>query len=278
MRHAFAMTDVPMAPASAARRAPMPLARIARAVLPPLAFCLVVIAGWEAMARLLASPLVPDVAEIYGELIRIVPTGAALHEIGVTLGRIVSGSALAFVVALGLGLAIARNKLLAAFFEPGIILGLTVPGLVWALLCVIWFGVSWKTPVVAIGLGVAPALTVSVVQGVRAIDPDLIEMAHVFRIPRAAQLRRLWLPAMVPFLLSGARLGFSLAWKVIVLVEIFGMSSGVGYQLNSEFSSQNVAGVVAWTIAFGVVMAVIEYGILQTAERRLTRWRRVARV
>jgi NitT/TauT family transport system permease protein len=278
MRRAFAMTDVPMAPASAARRAPVPLARIARAVLPPLAFCLVVIAGWEAMARLLASPLVPDVAEIYGELIRIVPTGAALHEIGVTLGRIVSGSALAFVVSLALGLAIARNKLLAAFFEPGIILGLTVPGLVWALLCVIWFGVSWKTPVVAIGLGVAPALTVSVVQGVRAIDPDLIEMAHVFRIPRAAQLRRLWLPAMVPFLLSGARLGFSLAWKVIVLVEIFGMSSGVGYQLNSEFSSQNVAGVLAWTIAFGVVMAVVEYGILQTAERRLTRWRRVARV
>jgi NitT/TauT family transport system permease protein len=131
---------------------------------------------------------------------------------------------------------------------------------------------------VAIGLGVAPALTVSVVQGVRAIDPDIIEMAHVFRIPRSVQLRRLWLPAMMPFLLSGARLGFSLAWKVIVLVEIFGLSSGVGYQLNSEFSSQNVAGVLAWTIAFGVVMAVIEYGVLQTAERRLTRWRRVARV
>jgi NitT/TauT family transport system permease protein len=270
------MTDVPMA--SAARRRPMPLARIARAILPPLAFCLVVIGGWEVMARLLASPLVPDVIEVYGELVRIIPTGAALHEIGVTLGRIVAGSALAFVVAVGLGLATARNRLLAAFFEPGIILGLTVPGLVWALLCVIWFGASWKTPVVAIGLGVAPALTVSVVQGVRAIDPDIIEMAHVFRIPRSVQLRRLWLPAMMPFLLSGARLGFSLAWKVIVLVEIFGLSSGVGYQLNSEFSSQNVAGVLAWTIAFGVVMAVIEYGVLQTAERRLTRWRRVARV
>jgi NitT/TauT family transport system permease protein len=272
------MTDVPMMRAATPRRRQMPLARAVRAVLPPLAFCLVVIVAWEVMARVLASPLVPDVAEVYGELLRIVPTGAALQQIGVTLGRILSGSALAFVVAVGLGLAIARNRLLAAFFEPGIILGLTVPGLVWALLCVIWFGVSWKTPVVAIGLGVAPALTVSVVQGVRAIDPDLIEMAHVFRIPRSAQLRRLWLPAMVPFLLSGARLGFSLAWKVIVLVEIFGLSSGVGYQLNSEFSSQNVAGVLAWTIAFGVVMAIIEYGMLQTLERRLTRWRRVSRV
>jgi NitT/TauT family transport system permease protein len=272
------MTDIPAARHSPPRPSFMSAQRAARAILPPLVFCVMVIIAWELMARTLASPLVPDVAEVYGELIRIVPTGTALQQIGVTLERIVAGSALAFVAAVCLGLATARNRLLAAFFEPGIILGLTVPGLVWALLCVIWFGVSWRTPIVAIGLGVAPALTVSVVQGVRAVDPDLVEMAHVFRIPRSAQLRRLWLPAMVPFLLSGARLGFSLAWKVIVLVEIFGLSSGVGYQLNSEFSAQNVAGVLAWTIAFGVVMAIIEYGILQTLERRLTRWRRAARV
>ena len=66
------------------------------------------------------------------------------------------------------------------------------------------------------------------------------------------------LPSLVPFLVSGARLGFSLAWKVIVLVELFGLSDGVGYQLNSEFSSQNVAGVLAWTLVFWVVMALIE--------------------
>ena len=75
----------------------------------------------------------------------------------------------------------------------------TVPGLVWALLCVIWFGVSLATPVVGVALGVAPALTVSVIQGVRAVDPDLIEMARVFRLKRWARLSRLWLPAMAPF-------------------------------------------------------------------------------
>ncbi len=268
--------------APAPGRPTVPLRRrltlLARSVLPPVTFCVLVILAWELMARSLASPLVPDVREVYGELVRIVPTGEALGQIGLTLARIVAGSVFAFVLAVCLGLAAARNRTVAAFFEPGIILGLTVPGLVWALLCVIWFGVSWKTPVVAIGFGVAPALTVSVIEGVRAVDPDLIEMAHVFRIPLAARLRRLWLPAIVPFLLSGARLGFSLAWKVIVLVEIFGLSNGVGYQLNSEFSAQNVAGVLAWTIAFGAVMALIEYGLIQTAERRLTRWRRVARL
>jgi NitT/TauT family transport system permease protein len=83
---------------------------------------------------------------------------------------------------------------------------------------------------------------------------------------------------MAPFLLSGLRMGLSLAWKIIVLVEIFGMSSGVGYELNQEFSSQNVAGVLAWTILFGAVIGIIEYGIIQGIERSVTRWRRVALV
>ncbi len=90
------------------------------------------------------------------------------------------------------------------------------------------------------------------------------------------RLRKLWLPALAPFLLSGARLGLSLAWKVIVLVEMFGMSSGVGYQLNQAFSTQDVSLVLAWTLLFAAAMAVLEYGLLRTIERRVTRWRRAA--
>jgi NitT/TauT family transport system permease protein len=118
----------------------------------------------------------------------------------------------------------------------------------------------------------------SVIQGVRSVDAQIIEMAHVFRLSRWAQVRHIWLPSLVPYLFSGARLGFSLAWKVIVLVELFGLSNGVGYQLESEFSSQNVAGVIAWTIVFWIVMAVIEYGLIQTLERRSRRWQRTARI
>jgi NitT/TauT family transport system permease protein len=247
-------------------------------LLPPVAFCLLLVIGWEAMARAMHSPLLPGVAAIAGELRRILMTGAALTQIAVTLGRIVGGFALAFVVAVAIGIGSARSALIRRFFEPALVLGLTVPGLVWALLCVIWFGISPTTSVVAIMLGVAPALTLNVTHGIRAINPELIEMAHVFRFSRIVRLRYLWMPAIMPFLFSGARMGFSLAWKVIVLVEVFGLSDGVGYQLNAEFSAQNVAGVLAWTIAFGIAMAVIEYGLLQTVERRLTRWRRAVSV
>jgi hypothetical protein len=74
--------------------------------------------------------------------------------------------------------------------------------------------------------------------------------------------------------MSGMRLAFSLAWKVVVLVEVFGLSTGVGYALNSAFISQDVAAVLAWTLAFTVVVAAIEYGVFQTIERRVTRWKK----
>jgi len=255
-----------------------PLRALAARVMPGLLFCALHAGAWQYMASSWHSPLVPDLAAIGDEFARIVTSGEAAKQIGVTLGRIVAGVVLAFVIAFAIAFASVRNRFARAFFEPALLLGLTIPGLVWALLCVIWFGLSWKTSVVAIGLGVAPALAINIVQGLEAVDPLLIEAAHVFRLKNGQRLRHLWLPAILPFLLAGVRLGFSLAWKVVVLVEVFGLSTGVGYELNSAFISQNVAGVLAWTVAFSVIVAAIEYGAFQAAERRLTRWKRRASV
>jgi NitT/TauT family transport system permease protein len=247
-------------------------------VLPAATFCVLLVAAWHFMSLRLATPLVPDVAEIGRDIGRIVADGMAAKQIGITLWRILVGFSLAFAVSLSLGILAARSAIVRSFLEPAIVLGLTVPGLVWALLCVIWFGVSLWTAVVSIALGITPALILNVIQGVRSVDAQVIEMAHVFRLSRAAKLRYIWIPSLVPFLFSGARLGFSLAWKVIVLVELFGLSNGVGYQLNSEFSSQNVSGVIAWTIVFWIVMSVIEYGVLQSLERRSRNWQRTSNV
>ena len=267
-----------VAPAPAASRRRRRSRGAAIAVLGPLLFVALTIAGWQLLASASSSTLIPDVGEVASSLRKIVTDGGAFHELGVTFERVLLGFGLAFVLALAAGIAMGRNAFVASFLEPAVLLGLTIPGLVWALLCVIWFGVALATPVVAIALSAAPALVLNVVQGMRSVDPGLVEMAHVFRFGRAARLRFLWLPSLAPFLLSGARLGLSLSWKVIVLVEMFGMSSGVGYQLNQAFSSQDVGAVLAWTLLFAAAMGVLEYGVLRALERRVTRWRRVASV
>jgi len=99
-------------------------------------------------------------------------------------------------------------------------------------------------------------------------------MIQVFRIPGLLVLHKVWLPLLYSFIVSGCRVGFSIAWKVIVLVEIFGMSDGVGYQLNAQFSTQNVEGVIAWTLAFWVAMLAVEHGIFQPLEARANHWKK----
>jgi NitT/TauT family transport system permease protein len=252
------------------------LRRVAALWLPSILFCVCLLGLWEVMARVTASPLVPNVSEVLGEVRRLVVGGFALRQIGITLGRILAGFGVAFVISLVVGIAAARSVTFRRFCDPAIILGLTVPGLVWALLCVIWFGVGLTTPIVAIALGIGPVMVLHVLQGMKAVDSDIVEMAHVFRLSTRDKLIHIWIPSLTPHLIGGARVGLSLGWKVIVLVELFGLSNGVGYQLNSEFSSQNVAGVLAWTIVFWVVMVVIEYGVLQSLERAFSKWRRVS--
>jgi NitT/TauT family transport system permease protein len=252
------------------------LRHVAALWLPSIVFCVCLLGLWEVMARVTASPLVPNVGEVLGEVRRLVVGGFALRQIGITLGRILAGFSVAFVISLVVGIGAARSVTFRRFCDPAIILGLTVPGLVWALLCVIWFGVGLTTPIVAIALGIGPVMVLHVLQGMKAIDSEIVEMAHVFRLSTRDKLIHIWIPSLIPHLIGGARVGLSLGWKVIVLVELFGLSNGVGYQLNSEFSSQNVAGVLAWTIVFWAVMVAIEYGVLQSLERASSKWRRVS--
>ncbi len=253
------------------------LGRLAAVALPLL--LLAIAAGaWEAMAEAVRSPLVPGIAEIGKELMRIFRGGYFFGEMAVTLLRVATGFIMAFAVAVAAGIAMGRKRSVAHFLEPAIIVGLTVPGLVWALLCVIWFGIGLTGAAIAVALSIAPALVLNILQGVRAMDAELLEVTAMLRLPLWTRLRCLWLPSLMPSLLGGARLGLSLAWKVVVLVELFGLSSGIGYQLNSEFGAQNVAGVIAWTLGFAAVMGILEYGILAQLEHHVMRWRRKATV
>ena len=244
----------------------------------PLLFLLLLVAGWDQMARAYSDPLIPRAAEIWSELLRILGNGKFVGQAATTIYRVALGFGLALAFSTLVVILTGRSRAFRQFAEPAILIGLTVPGLVWALLCVIWFGISLTTSTVAVALSIAPPLTLNIAQGVRTASPDLLEVAAIYQLGSFERLRLLWLPTIAPFLLSGIRIGLSMAWKVIVLVEVFGLSSGVGYQLNLEFSSQNVAGVLAWTIGFAMIMAAIEYVLLGGLERHVMRWRRAATV
>jgi len=189
--------------------------------------------------------------------------------------RVALGFAGAFVVSLAAGTLMGARRLAESVLSSWVLVGLTIPGLCWAVLAVMWFGITEMAPVFAIFVVVLPMLTLNIWQGTKSLDRDLIEMARVFRTPWPSVMGDVVLPQLLPFCLAGARLGFALGWKVVVLSEMLGLSSGVGYMINRSFSAYSMDDVLAWTVGFTVVMFAFEYAVMLPIERRLVRWRPV---
>jgi NitT/TauT family transport system permease protein len=228
---------------------------------------------WAVLASFFPPTLLPGplvVARRFGEL---AARGDFWMHLRATVVRVAIGFGIAFVVSVGAGILMGSRRLAEGLFESWVLVGLTIPGLCWAVLAVMWFGITEMAPVFAIFVVVLPMLTLNMWQGTKSLDRELVDMARVFRVSRRALLRDVVLPQLLPFCLAGARLGFALGWKVVVLSEMFGLSSGVGYMINRSFSSYSMDDVLAWTVGFTLVMFAFEYAVMLPIERRLVRWR-----
>ncbi len=233
----------------------------------------VLVAAWQGVSLFYPPTFLPGPALAFERVAGLVATGEFSRHAGPTLLRVFVGFALALVTGTIVGIAMGAQRTLEGFFEPYILVGLTVPGLVWAVLALMWFGVNETAPVFAISAVVTPMLAVNMWQGTKAIDRELLEMAHAFHISRRTIVHDIVLPQLLPYLLAGSRFGLALGWKVVVLSEMFGLSSGIGYMINRSFSLYSMRDVLAWTIGFTLLMGIFEYGLLRPTERYLLRWR-----
>ncbi len=150
---------------------------------------------------------------------------------------------------------------------------ISLPGLIYALLSVIVFGLGLLAPVMAIMAASVPFIAVNIREGVKSIDKDLLDMGRAYRVPEGKVLRQIVMPSLLPFVMAAIRIGFTIAWKVSVLTEVFGATTGIGYMMRVSFQLFRLRHIMAWGLLFGGVMLLIEYGILLPAERYFARWR-----
>jgi len=183
-----------------------------------------------------------------------------------TIVRLSVGFAIAFVLGTTIGIAMGRSEYWREFFGDYIMLTLTTPGLVFALICAMIFGLSPFGPIIAIILTAMPHVTVNVQEGVRAIPRELLDMAKVYEISPATRLRHVLIPAVAPYLFTAVRYGFAIAWKITALTELF----------RTEYLVFSMRGVLAWTLFLVVFALVIERFVLMRVERNFFRWRRQA--
>ncbi len=244
------------------------------AFLPPLASSLLFLALWQALAWLLASPALPEPLAVFRVLYDEILSGQLPYHLGVTLARLAVSFLLAMSLGAGVGILLGRHEKLDRFFDSWLVIFLNVPALVTIILCYVWFGLTEAAAIAAVVVNKLPNVVVSLREGSRAMDRDVLEMAQAYRFGRWKTLRHVIWPQLFPFLIGAARTGLALIWKIILVVELLGRSNGMGYQLHLYFQMFNVAGILAYTIAFVAVIQLIEALLLKPMDRHAKRWRR----
>jgi NitT/TauT family transport system permease protein len=199
--------------------------------------------------------------------------GSLLYHLGVTLARVVVSFGIAMALGTAFGIVMGRYRRADASLDSLLVLALNIPALVTIILCYIWFGLTEAAAVTAVALNKIPTVVVTVREGARAVDRQLMEVAGVYRVPPLRTLIRVYLPQLFPYVMAAARSGLALIWKIVLVVELLGRSDGVGFQLGTFFQFFDITGILAYTLAFAAVVLGVEAVLMRPLERRLTRWR-----
>lgn len=265
-------------PAEPGDHGPRALGRVSRPLARAASY-VVLLGGWQLAATYLFEPFVlPSPLLVAEEMWSLATTGVLWPHLLTTGARLTIGFAIALSLGVAIGVAMGRSRYWDEFFRDYIMLTLTTPGLVFALICAMIFGLSPLGPIVAIVLTAMPHVTANVVEGVRAIPRDLLDMASAYRVPRSDRIRQVVIPAVAPYVFTSVRYGFAIAWKITALTEIFGSASGIGFQIRNEFLLFSMRGVLAWALVLVLLAVAAERLLLVRLEARFFRWRPAATV
>jgi NitT/TauT family transport system permease protein len=228
---------------------------------------------WDlASGTIMSDRLLVPPAEIAREIQDIFLSGELWLHLRSTLTKIAIGFSISFLFGAFVGI-VTQSRWWDSFFRDWVTATMTTPGLVYALVSGILFGFSPIGPIFAIVLASFSYVTVNVAEGVRALPKDLIDMSKSFRVTGGRRLRHVVIPHLAPYLFTGVRYGFSIAWKVTVLTEVFASNVGIGFIMRVQYQLFSMSGLLAWIAIFFILMLFLEKGVLQFIENRFFRWR-----
>jgi NitT/TauT family transport system permease protein len=233
-----------------------------------------VMAIWWFSSLSVPHYILPGPARVWQALRLIESNGDLWNNLGITLWRVAVGFVVAALIGLPFGVVLGANKRAGEFFEPVIPVLNTVSSAIWAIFAIIWFGISNATTIFVVFMTAMPLIITNVWQGTRTVNAEFIELAQVLRMPRWKVMTKIYLPTILPYFFSGARLAFGFGWRVSLVAETIGSSSGVGYRLRQAADLIRTDQVFAWTLTLVIMMATIEMGILKPLENYLFRWKK----
>jgi len=260
---------MPLAPA-AGRRPTRWLPRQARLLLITALSSLVL---WESLVCLTDLPafILPGPALVARRLVQALLDGSLLRHSFYTLLEVVLGLLAGAVLATLLGYLLAKSITLERLVSPYLVATQAIPTVAIAPLLVLWFGPGMFSKVLISALIVFFPVLVNTVVGLRAVPSDLRDLMRSLEATPAQTLRYLELPAAMPVLLGGLRIGATLSVIGAVVGEFVGADRGLGFLINVARGQYDTA--LVFVVVFTLVnLALALYGAVVLVERRTLKW------
>jgi len=250
-----------------------------KAVLLALVVPLALLLGWHLAVKAGMTRLIPSPADVAEYMVDFAVGGiwddafsATLHiHLFASMTRVYGGFALAALVAVPLGLLIGRNEQIRALLDPFLQLMRPIPVTAWLPLSMILFGLGPRSAFFLVFLGAFYPILLNTVFGVRSVEKRLFEAASMLGCSGTAQFFRVVLPASLPSIFTGLRLGLGLAWFVIVVGEMTGVPQGLGAVIMDGRTLSRTELVICGMIVIGIA-GFISDRIVVAIMNRLLRW------
>jgi NitT/TauT family transport system permease protein len=237
---------------------------------------LVVALAWEVTAHLGVFPprLFPPLEEVASALIRLTASGILPHHVLDTLLRLLAGFALAASVGVAVGFAMGRSRRAEDIFLPLVSIGAPIPGLAYAPLFLLWFGLGNTSAVLLVGFVSAFPVIFNTWTGVKAVKEIWVRSAQAMGADSRRLLHHVVLPGALPYILTGLRLGLAQAWRILVGVEMLAaVPWGLGWMIFGAREFLNTDVMLAGVAVIGAIGLALEKLVFEKLERfTVVRW------
>jgi NitT/TauT family transport system permease protein len=237
---------------------------------------LVVFLLWEIVAHLGVFParLFPPLEEVASAFVHLTREGILPHHVLDTVLRLIAGFALAAVAGVAIGFAMGRSRRAEDIFLPLVSIGAPIPGIAYAPLFLLWFGLGDKSAVLLVAFVSAFPIVFNTWTGVKAVKEIWVRSAQAMGADHQRLLRHVILPGALPYVLIGLRLGLAQAWRVLVGIEMLAaVPWGLGWMIFGAREFLNTDVMLAGIIVIGIIGVALEKLVFQRLENyTVVRW------
>lgn len=235
-----------------------------------------ILAVWLLFAHVLGPRIVPGPLATLEFAAEQLERGALTLHVWATVRRVLLALVIGMALGLVVGTAMGTFRSLDQLLEAWVVAGLTVPRIMLFVVAYLMLGLSELAIILALVLTITPNIVVQIREGTQAVDQRLIQMARAYRRSHLAIWRNVVFPQLLPYTIGTARSSLSMAWRLVMLGELLGRTSGVGYQIYFYFQMFQMTGILAYGLAMMVILSIIDLGIMGGLQRLAFHWRRAA--